>query len=427
MRLFFEKVNGVLTEKDWIGLVEAVKLRYGEVWFESLGVCNVPEEMNQCEVKIIMQALQRGIDRIYQEPSKLYRSSEHYIQAPNSIELPIYTEKFFTSWQNLAFFSTMLFANDRYSCRYHYFCDLALQYVREKQPIDELHDFQSILFHRPSPVEKDEVITSALLDYVSAGTVIEDICKILCAGNYVAVVLDGYYLTGRRAFHSYHTNLRTLIYGYRKEDECFLALSYHGKKEIFRPHTLSFADVEYAYERNKIEDWSGNEFAAIFNVHHDRMKQGESTVLLQNSLHQYFSSERPHGTHVNYLGVTVETQYGISIYPRLLELLQEHMCGLSVFPYQNIHAFCDHKELLYVALCFARSEMSNYISQSMIADYNQVVSLAHRVKALVQKSILREFGEFERQIPVSVIDEILPVVKQCMEIEYKYRNAIPGV
>lgn len=71
-------------------------------------------------------------------------------------------------------------------------------------------------------------------------------------------------------------------------------------------------------------------------------------------------------------------------------------------------------------LLAAKELFPELITDVMIADYHQVVKLALMVKGITQKAILRDYGQFKRRVPLKIMDQIIPYLEQCRNLENKY-------
>lgn len=101
--------------------------------------------------------------------------------------------------------------------------------------------------------------------------------------------------------------------------------------------------MEYAFERNKLMDWTSNPFGMILQIQPDKMGQLNPERVLR-SLKGYFCAPTDPVMGNNYRGAEFEQYREIAVYPALIELMRWHRDGINTFPYQNIHAFCDYKE-----------------------------------------------------------------------------------
>jgi hypothetical protein len=165
------------------------------------------------------------------------------------------------------------------------------------------------------------------------GNLIEQVCALLDAGNYVEILVDEFYVPDRIAYRNFHFPHQNLLYGYDKAARQFYTQAFDAKW-VFKKLTLSFEDL--------LEGFGPGCGLAIINwsdAHEYSNSQVFSTTIVRTYLQDFIAART---SFVSYR--PVDAHYGTDCYRVALAML-DGVRGDQI----DIRAWCvfyEHKQKL---------------------------------------------------------------------------------
>ncbi|PEP84922.1 hypothetical protein [Bacillus pseudomycoides] len=243
------------------------------------------------------------------------------------------------------------------------------------------------------------------------GNIVQFLVDIIDEGFYSEIILDQYFIPGKRLFQIQSKPHQELIYGYDKDKKVFYALGFN--KEDFGMYEITFENLEKGFYN---ASWSGvGFFDCTTHIDYSNNNLEFNFPLVKQYIKDYAES-RNSFMHFN----PKESLFGLNTYNYYIQLLADNPKYFNKKDIRPLHIFAEHKHTMVDRLRFMQeSGFINNIDKLV----EQYIFIERKITNC--KYILLRYRINEDEKSISKIIESLNDVKELEEkILYTLLNII---
>lgn len=225
-------------------------------------------------------------------------------------------------------------------------------------------------------------------------------------GRYVEILMDEYYLSCKPSYQISHFTHQSLIYGFDKEEECFLILGFNRSGNFSRIQA-SFEEIEKAFHNSSIGGVGF--FDCTTSLDYSNSDPSLNLAVIKTYISDFIHSTNSFLTY-NPPGAT----YGLGIYKELcnrLTLVESFREDI-----RPIHIILEHKSCMVNRLRYLQKEGIFTDASYLIDGFSGLVKDVSRIKQVQLKYVLSK----KQQLINYVIQEILTIMEREEELLHNF-------
>ena len=420
------KVNPIV----WDDIIRSLALCYNSISSSRPGEIVIPDNAVNDNDEIIFK-INNAIHRLYRG------SYSHWAKGSNaSINLPMIEKDYITQWQDVAYVTSILKANNLIELYMNFFVELRMHWNKDSdQDADNYHGSKYIITSSDAYTVLNNYFDYTRYDYSDnymespPSDIIAYIKSSINRNRYIALMMDEYYMPNHSSYRRQHTFLRMLVFGYNDTSNTVKYISYNLHR-LFSIGILSYNDCIEGFENNKLFNDDGYSYMEEYSLLDEAYNYHFCPIAFREKLIDYYRSlpsnidtqinASKHGctssdNHIagnDLVGSSFNHATGMMIYDLLFSFIEEDCKSQRIPIYQNIHAMHEHKKLLLERVLYINDnyrQMPNEILQKV----NDLVIFSNNARMAILK-----LKRSKRPTVRMSINDVVTNLSRCQAIEY---------
>ena len=280
-------------------------------------------------------------------------------EAEQTRVLPVTLQHKITTWVTESMPLCIVLTYDRF---YPWFCSQFIQIGARTDSMGYL-----ILSYHENPGYLEEVLHSIWLTYEIMQyeqDIIRFTLEKLDVGYYLRMLLDEYYLPGKKNYQKTHFVHSNLIYGYDRKERKLLAIGFDAN-HTFTTIAFGFDEFARAYEAGKYYDhakyaesfWTDRLLVRLYMPRDYIVEYPFEPRVFLGKLHDYVHSVGQETKLLQWSPTAARegierVSYGLGVYEDIVHHLRHLRAGITTTDFKALHIMAEHKRGLHERLRF---------------------------------------------------------------------------